>query len=305
MGKITPHFLLCYDECPACRNVLDYLKCLFQGAELELSLLHVISLPARLLLPRRDYLQEVKREEERERFCRESQERVRHRFEEILKELSKSISLEAHFCIDFAESDRATAILQFLKEKHFDAVIAGKRGLGRLASLWAGSLTQKLILYTHQPLWIVRGKDFNRKILSALDLGERGLKVAEYTGRILSVLQDFEVTFLHVPLLSGESWEGSFEETPSSNLDSEVFDLFQKVKEILQKYGLDLSKIYFKVKSSFLGPTYAILKEARKGSFATVVAGKRGRGGFPGLLLGSTATKLVSTLEERALWLVP
>ncbi len=300
-----PHFLLCYDECPACRNILDYLKHLFQGAELELSLLHVIILPTRLLLPQRDYLREVKREEEIERFCRENQERVRNRFEEILKDLSKSISLKAHFCIDFAEGDRATAILQFLKDKNFDAVIAGKRGLGKLASLWAGSLTQKLILYTHQPLWIVRGKDFNRKILSALDLGERGLKVAEYTGRILSFLKDFEATFLHVPLPSGMSWEGSFEEIPSPNLDPEVSTLFQKVKEILLKYGLDLSKIHFKVRSSFLGPTYAILKEAKRGSFATVVAGKRGRGGFPGLLLGSTATKLVSTLEDKALWLVP
>lgn len=304
MEKIIPHFLLCYDECPACRNILTYLKHLFEGREIELSLLHVITIPTSLLLPQRDYLREIKREEEIEKFCRENQERVRKRFEEIIQDLLKSLQVKAHFYIEFAESDRALALLQFLKDKNFDAVIAGKRGLGRLASIWAGSLTQKLILYTHQPLWIVRGKDFDRKILVALDLGERGLKVAEYTGRVLSFLKDYTATFLHVTL-TGRTWEGSFEDNLPLDLDPEIIDFFHRIKESLRHFHLDFSRLKLKVTTSFLGPTYAILKEARRGQFTTLVVGKRGRGGFPELLLGSTATKLISTLEDRALWLVP
>lgn len=304
MEKMIPHFLLCYDESPACKNILTYLKFLFEGREIELSLLHVITIPTSLLLPQRDYLKEIKREEEIEKFYKDHQERIRKRFEEILQDLLKVLKVKAHFCIEFAESDRALAILQFLKDKNFDALLAGKRGLWKLASIWAGSLTQKLILYTHQPLWIVRGKDFNRKILVALDLGERGLRTAEYTGKILSFLKDYTATFMHVTL-TGRTWEGSFQDTLPSEFDPEVYDFFYKIKESLRPFQLDHLKLRFKITTSFLGPTYAILKEVKRGHFTTLVVGKRGRGGFPELLLGSTATKLVSTLEDRALWLVP
>ncbi|MCX7873415.1 MAG: universal stress protein [Caldimicrobium sp.] len=48
-----------------------------------------------------------------------------------------------------------------------------------------------------------------------------------------------------------------------------------------------------------------MIKEVRRGNYATVVVGKRGKGGFHDLLVGSVTSKLLNSLESEALWLIP
>ncbi|MEZ0344583.1 MAG: universal stress protein [Caldimicrobium sp.] len=304
---ILPHFLICYEESPSCKKILDYLRILFEGFQIEITFFHVITIPQALLFPQRDYLKEVKREEEFEKFCEEAKLKIQECFEKAVKYLSQRVEVIPHFTVNFTDRDRATSILQFLENKNFTAVLTGKRGLGRLASLWTGSLTQKLILYSDKPLWIIRGKDFNPRLLCAIDCGESGLRVIRYVIEILSFLKNYEVTFLHVLPFFGKSflWEGSLKDLCNAPLPEEKLQFFKKVEPLFQGKELNLEKICFKITTSFLGPVYKILKEVKKGEYKTIIFGKRGEGGFKGLLLGSVATKLVNTLEDRAIWLIP
>jgi len=301
-----PHFLICYEESPACKRILSYLKTLFQGGDLEITFLHLVNIPASFLLPKRDYLAELKKEEELERFCEEEKLKVLECFERAVKDLREALSVKPHFEVRFTESDRIEALLQFLQEKDFTAILAGKRGLGRLAGLFAGSFTQKLILYTDKPLWIIRGENFNQRLLLAFDLGESAFKMTKYLAEILPFISEAEVLFLHVLPFLGKTlnFQGKLKDIETFELEKDLKETLSEMKKILLEKGLSLERVSFKITTSFLGPTYKILKEAKKEDYKTVILGKRGRGGFKGLLLGSTATKVLNTLEDRAVWLI-
>lgn len=307
MEKMRPHLLFCYTESPISLKIIDYLRTLFDGSSLRLTLYHLVEIPSSLLLPQRDYLKEVKREEALENFCREAKERTLGHFERISQALRETVDLQVDYVIDYTEGDKAEKLLHFLEDKAYSAVVMGKRGLGRLASIWAGSFTQKMILYAKQPLWIIRAKEPNKKILVAFDTGERGLKVLEYTFGILSYLKDYQVTLFHALIWLGSSFhlEGSFASVLPRELPENLKETLQEAQKLLTKYNLPEERIKLKLSSHFLGPASAILREVRREGYSTVVIGKRGRGGFAGLLLGSVATKLVSLLEREALWLVP
>jgi len=302
-----PHFLICYEESPACKRILSYFKTLFKGGELEITFLHLINIPASLFLPKGDYLAELKREEDLERFYEKEKLKVLECFEKAVKDLREALFVKPHFEVRFTESDRIEALLQFLQDKDFTAILAGKRGLGRLAGLIAGSFTQKLILYTDKTLWIIRGENFNQRLLLAFDLGESALKMTKYLAEILPFISEAEVLFLHVLPFLGKTlnFEGKLKDIETFELEKDLKETLSEMKKILLEKGLSLERLFFKITTSFLGPTYKILKEAKKGDYKTVILGKRGRGGFKGLLLGSTANKVLNTLEDRAVWLIP
>lgn len=303
---MRPHLLYCYTECPLCLKVIDYVRSIFRDTSLEITFYHLIEIPPSLLIPKSDYYKEIEREELLERFIEEQRERILTRFEKLTEDLKRNVDLTAHYIIDIVEGNKAERVLNFLRGRTFTGVVMGKRGLGTLASIWAGSFTQKMILYSHQPLWIVRRGDADRKFLIAVDIGERGNRVARYALEVLSNIGDFEATFYHAqwPLYS-KGVDKPFTEIKRGDLSPELSDLFEGIMELTREFAIPPDKLRFKVGGALLGVASAILKEVRTNNFSTVIAGKRGRGGFAGLLLGSVATKLVSVLEREALWLVP
>lgn len=303
---MRPHLLFCYTECPNCLKIVDYLKSIFRDCSLEITFYHLIEVPPSLLMPRSDYYREIEREELLEKFIEERKEKTLERFEKISKDLGQFVDLTAHYVIEVIEGNKAEHVLNFLKERKFTGVVMGKRGLGTLATIWAGSFTQKMILYSQQPLWIVRKGTAERKFLIAVDTGEAGLKVASYALDVLSKLGNFEAIFFHAewPLIS-KNIERPLTDLKREELSSPIYELFSEIKERVKTIGIPINNIRIKVRGALFGASSAILKEVRSNNFSTVIAGKRGKGGFTGLLLGSVATKLVSTLEKEALWLVP
>lgn len=307
MEEVIPHLLCCYTRGHFGQRIIRYLKKLFEGSRLNLTFYHLIEIPRSLLLPSRDYLKEIQREEELEEFIKREKESLLKELGEISEDLRKVMDLKTTFIVEPVEGDKAERVLQFVKERDFTAVVMGKRGLGKLASIWAGSFSQKMLLYSSLPLWIVRNKVFNRNILVAFDLGERGLRVIDYALNILSHLKDYRVTFFHcLGLISKPSFlEGSLEDLLHYDISPDLKEFLLKVQTLTSKANLPQEKISFKITSSFLGAAPAIIREVKRGEFTTVVIGRRGRGGFPGLLLGSVSSKLISSLESEAIWIVP
>lgn len=53
--------------------------------------------------------------------------------------------------------DAATEIMEYVKEKQIDLIVAGSNGYGNLKSIWVGSVSRKLVHYSDCSVLIVRG----------------------------------------------------------------------------------------------------------------------------------------------------
>ncbi len=205
--------------------------------------------------------------------------------------------------------DLAYEIIREAESGYYDAIVVGRRGLSRATQGFMGSVSYKLAEHARVPVWMVAGRKWNSRVLVAVDLGEPGFRVVDHVAYIFAGDPRVEITLLHVVY----PWTGAGPRTETlKKMEHELEEaeeekariFFEKVRERFEEERFPLERVRVKIVRSIFGPASAILKEARRGRYGTVVVGRRGRGGFKGLLLGSVSTKIISTLKDRAVWLV-
>jgi len=306
------HLLLATDGSTFARKALQYLAVLFQNREdIEITVLTVAPGAPSYLASPNPAIEEITRQERVEKIERQNFIKAQGIVEEALATLEKAgfPRERLHSKVQIKQGDLAHHILREAHIGKYDAVVVGRRGLGRLASAWMGSVSQKLVEYGKGlPIWVIAGKEWNKRFLVAIEIGKPGLKVVDHLSFILSRDPEVEIVLFHV-------LTGFFPETRERDLEGiqellleaqkgEAASFFKEVQEMLSAEGLDPARISVKIKTSAFGPAGAIIKEARDGGYGTVVVGRRGRGGFKELLLGSVSSKVLSHLNQRTIWVV-
>ncbi len=75
--------------------------------------------------------------------------------------LTRTCNLLRRYGIDpipkLTRGDAATEIMEYVKTKQIDLIVAGSRGYGNLKSIWVGSVSRKLVHYSDCSVLIVRG----------------------------------------------------------------------------------------------------------------------------------------------------
>ncbi len=306
------HFLLATDGSPFAKKAVAYLAALFALVpDVEITVLAVApGAPSHLNYPN-PALNEIIRQERLEKIEEENLAKAQEIVQDTIAALKRAGWDEdrLHPKVQIKRGDLAYMILREARLGRYDAVILGRRGLGRLASAWMGSVSQKVVTYGQNlPVWIVSGKQWTPRILVAVDLGEPGLRVVDHVGFILARHPSAEIVLFHV--VSGlipQAKEGNLEEFElvfQKKVREEAQKFFQEAQKILLEAGIDPKQVRLKIKTSAFGPAGAIIKEARDGDYGTVVVGRRGLGGFKELLLGSVSAKVLSHLHQRSVWIV-
>ena len=179
--------------------------------------------------------------------------------------------------------------------RNYKLIVIGNRGKGGLAERLLGTTSSSLPAYAYCPIVVVPYTDddgnlmhLNNQIRSVAvgsDESKWGLKAlqiaagfADSWGAELNVMSA-------VPNISGLTGTGSAEE--QSVMESYMDDLNTRIAPLLKTYpNLHVTK------SVVPGSAVEALTQASK-TYDVVVVGSRGRGGFTGLLLGSTSQGLL------------
>lgn len=273
--------------------LLRTVKRVAQEHNAEIHLLHAVSPVVYLSYPEAfgvsvidvEILQEIEKEKKKEA-------------EEKLKGLIDFLSpLEAKVYIEIGEA--ASLILEYEDKINPDIVFLGSHKKGLIEKILVGSTTEKVVKHGKRSDFVIKGSEvsFSKSVVIAYDFSETAQKAVEFA---LEFLKPFsvKVKLLHVnePL-----------ELPLvKRLNEEIYEKIKKEKmiileEIAQRFR-DLGKdaeVMFKEGES---PVEEIVKLVNNSEdVELLVVGSRGLSGLKRIVLGSTASKLLSKINKPIL----
>ncbi len=293
---------------------LDYVQQLFQMCpEITLVLFHVLPQTPPV------YQDSGPLDPVSRKYLRQLKEKHQNAVEEILiktkKDLLKKGWSESQVKILSREQRRGTAreILFEARKEMVDAVIIGRRGLGKIEEMYLGSVSNKVIQGARNiPIWIVGGKVKAPRILVAVDGSENSLRSVDHLSFILGACreEEIQILLLHVwPGLINLSGLLVVPDFSSLSLSEEKYKkaitpYLDQCEGILREAGINPERIERKIclRCSDIGKT--ILAEADSGHYGTLVVGRRGISKAKEFFLGSVSNKIVQEARNKAVWIV-
>ncbi len=196
--------------------------------------------------------------------------------------------------------------------RRYDAVVIGRKGLGNLDEPPLGSVAGKIIgQLSGTSLWLVGGRPQKGKILIAMDSSENSMRGVDHVCRMADVKTHF-VSLVHVVRgisVSSAGREQNFPEAYRQRLIEEaenmVLPAFDEATARLKAAGIKSDRIATKVISGVASRPGAIVEEARRGNFGTIVVGRKGLSGTAEFEVGRTTRKLTQMARDMTLWIVP
>jgi nucleotide-binding universal stress UspA family protein len=201
-------------------------------------------------------------------------------------------------------------------QSNYDAVVVGRWGVSRLKDLVWGSIANKLVgNLVHRPLCVVGGTPQTGKILVALDTSEEAMRTVDFVGAMVEGAETV-VTLFHVirgldlgsqrydaTFALHQEWEGEVKKQ-LSEAETSTEALFQEAVGRLEKAGVEDSRISTKVVTGVASRAKAIVDEASKGDYGTIVVGRRGLSRVGEFFMGRVSNKVLQLTREMAVWVV-
>lgn len=205
----------------------------------------------------------------------------------------------------------AKAILDHARITLCDAIVLGRRGVSRLAESFMGSITNSVLEHTEEtPVWAIGGDVKPSKIMIAVDGSDSSLRAVDHVSFMLGDNPDSKITLLHVTPRLRDYCTIDFDKEGDSmkelilSGDKQCVDSFYiHAKEKFKKAGMNESQIDIREVTTTLNIGKAILDEALKGRFSTVVVGRRGINNS--FFMGSVSSRILTNAKDCAVWLVP
>jgi len=213
----------------------------------------------------------------------------------------------------FSYGSIAAPLLQQGQAGSYDAMVFGKRDLSLLEKMVSGSISSELWRTDHSvPLWIVSGNPQTRNFLVPVDCSVHTMRAVDHLGFILQGEPGVEITLFHsCSLLAGEHitprekfFERWGKEWCDRHLkgDADGHYHFHAAEQILKENGLPPDRIHRLLLSSGIEPAQVIVREVKKGTYGTIVMGRRlekEKNIFKGV-----SDRVLANVHDVALWIV-
>jgi nucleotide-binding universal stress UspA family protein len=213
--------------------------------------------------------------------------------------------------VQLARISVAEDILHEARKGVYDALLIGRRGLGKLEKVFMGSVSSSVLDKSHDvPVWMIDGVVDSAKILVPVDGSVPSLRAVDHLAFILRANPHAEVTLFHSSaMLAGsgiadihdfkEQWGEEWCELHLSRPDS----LFHAPEQILRENGFPEERLHRIHTHKGLYPSRQILRQALVDNFGTVVIGRRGAHVSKGLRKG-VSDQVIAMAEGLAIWIV-
>ena len=217
---------------------------------------------------------------------------------------ARDVLLNAGFSTERVEvviHERETGIARDIIQEArngYGAVVAGKRGLSKIAGIVLGSVAMKLLQgITFAPLILV-GKDPRPgKILVGFDGSEGAMNAVKAVGSILG-RSGWEVNLTHVIRYGEEQREAIAE------AEHRIATTFYQAIDILIAAGVPRRLITSQIITNAVSRSETIVKEAGQRGYGSIAVGRRGLSKISDFFMGRVSNKVVQIARGHAVWVV-
>jgi nucleotide-binding universal stress UspA family protein len=237
-----------------------------------------------------------------ERFLRDAKERlVRNGFSED----------RVSFAAQVSHVPSAKTIHHESSKGIYDALVIGRRGMGKVGEMLLGSVSAFLVEKCHEvPLWIIDGEITSNRFLLAVQCKPQSLLAADHLGFITGSHPGVEIFLYHSNVLFGGDQPSAPEEFHpiwgkewcDQYLDIENY-LFYAHAQVLKDHGVAPKHITQLPMERNLEVSRDLIKQARRNKCGTIVIGRRPRDAGKGMF-GGVSDRALSKAENLALWLM-
>ena len=218
---------------------------------------------------------------------------------------------QIHTSVRLSQHSVAQEIIREARQGKYDALLIGRRGIGKLEEIIMGSVSATILEKCHDvPLWIIDGQVDSRRFLVPVDGTSHSLKAIDHLAFILAGNPFAEVTLFYSKALLGSrpaiepkdfysTWGEAWCEEHLRREDS----LFHAPKQILIDGGFPAERIFRLETSMGIDPSRQILRQALIDDFGTIVMGRRGEEVNKGIFRG-VSDRVLLMAEKVAIWIV-
>ncbi len=212
---------------------------------------------------------------------------------------------------DVSPLQAAPAIHQEANKGIYDALVIGRRGMGKVGELFFGSVSAYLVDRCHDvPLWIIDGEVTANRFLLAVHGKPQSLLAADHLAFIAKSHPQSEILLYHSSVLFGSDHATAAEdfhkiwgkEWCDQYLDIENY-LFYAHAQVLKDNGISAKRITQLKMEWDLDPSHDLIRQAKKHHCGTIVFGRRPREATRSLF-GGVSDRALSQAQNLALWLV-
>jgi len=205
----------------------------------------------------------------------------------------------------------ADDILQAARQGRYDALLIGRRGVGKIEELIMGSVSATILEKCHDlPLWVIDGQVNSTKFLVPVDGSCYALKAIDHLAFTLADNPQAEITlFYSKAILSsrpeiaiedfydiwGQEWCDAHLKRPDS--------IFHAPKQLLLDSGFPKERISWLQTFKGFDPAQQILRQAIIDDFGTIVIGRRGPDSKKGIFRG-VSDRILLMAEQVAIWII-
>lgn len=215
---------------------------------------------------------------------------------------SSSVSIGANICMAIQHEARRLLV---------DAIVVGRRGLGRVGEMFMGSVSAALFKRCHSiPLWVIDGEVQSTKILVPLDCTIHSFMATDHLAHIFANRDDINFYLFHCQLLFGkkpivipEKFDKQWDKKWRGCLKDEKDFLLHGPAKLLIDAGIKKENIEILPETTDLEESHSIIRKASRLKCGTIVMGRRGVGMAKGLF-GGVSDRTLNKTENMALWVV-